>query len=81
MGDELLLNFGAKFHCSFTILPWQPSVCLSGKMAAKFFLKCYEWRCQGKKDALENLNSQMSHQEGFYQLFLLKNSGSYELKL
>ena len=46
-----------------------------------FFLKCYEWRCQGKKDALKNLNSQMSHQEGFYQLFLLKNSGSYELKL
>ena len=28
MGDELLLNFGAKFH-KVSKLPWQPSVCLS----------------------------------------------------
>ena len=54
IGDELLLNFGAKFQRYFVIsrvklqnCHGNPSVQLSVKMATK--LKCREWRCQGTK--------------------------------
>ena len=43
IGDELLLNFWREisviicnFTCEITKLPWQPSACLSVKMATKF---------------------------------------------
>ena len=55
---------------------------LSAKMAAKFFKKCYEWRNDVKalKDALENLNTQMSTSRRILSSIFSKNSENYELK-
>ena len=52
--------------CENTKLPWQPSVRLSAKMAAKFS-NIRNKDVGALKDALENLNSrERTHQEGFY---------------
>ena len=70
------------FTCEATILPWQPSVCLSAKVAAKFFfLNVMNEDVRALKDALENLNSQMSTSRRILSGILLKNSGNYKLKL
>ena len=56
------------FTCEITKLPWQPSAHLSAKMVAKFFLKnVMNEDVRALKDTLENLNTQIAHQEGFYQ--------------
>ena len=52
--------------CENTKLPWQPSVRLSAKMAAKFS-NIRNKDVRALKDALENLNRrERTHQEGFY---------------
>ena len=48
MGDELLLNFGAKFHVwnyKIATATFRTSQCQDGDKV----LKCDEWRCQGIK--------------------------------
>ena len=52
--------------CENTKLPWQTSLRLSAKMAAKFS-NIRNKDVRGLKDALENLNTrERTHQEGFY---------------
>ena len=68
MGDELLLNFGAKFQRSFTIshvrLQYYPGNLLYVSMPRwqqSFFKKYYEWRCQGIKRRFRKLKFTNEH--------------------
>ena len=68
------------FTCEITKLPWQPSVRLSAKMAAKFFKNVMNEDVRALKDALENPNTQMSTTRRILSGILSKNSENYELR-
>ena len=59
LGDELLLNFGSKFHIVKLQYCHGNLAYVSVSRWRRSF-KCHEWRCQGLKNPLENLNTQKS---------------------
>ena len=62
------------------MLLWQPSVCFSAKMAAKFLNNVMNEDIKALKDASENLNTQKSTSRRILSGILSKNFENSKLK-